>query len=214
MNYNDQILENKEFNFFKQLMYNLALSVCILLIGVLALVYCFGFQLFEVLSDSQAPSFYKTDMIIVKAQDEYEVGDILQFKNGATNVAHRCIGIYEVNKVKYFVCHGDNVESANPANGKKTVPWEQDAAFIKGILDEYGTLENLPLANNESPRDIQIVKEEQIIGSVVNHISNIGTLIKFIKEHYLLFITIVAGVWCVSTVAQNEIEIKKSRRLV
>ncbi len=46
MNYNDQILENKSFNFFKQLMYNLALSICIMLVGVLILVYGFKFALY------------------------------------------------------------------------------------------------------------------------------------------------------------------------
>lgn len=213
MNYNDQILENKEYNFIKQLMYNLALSICVLLIGVLISVYGFGFKLFEVLSNSQAPYFYKGDMVIVKAKDEYEVGDIVQFKTESFNVAHRCIGKFEDSGVTYFVCHGDNVASANPNSENRTAKWEEDSAFVQNLLDQYGTLENIP-HNVDKPRDIQIVAEQNIVGEVVNHISNIGYIITFVKEHYLLFITLVAGIWCVSTVIQIESEIKKSRRLL
>ena len=67
MNYSDQILENKAFNFFKQLTYNIALALCIMLVGVLVMVYGFGFKLYEVLSPSQAPYFTTGDMVIVKA---------------------------------------------------------------------------------------------------------------------------------------------------
>ena len=79
MNYSDEILENKSFNFFKQLMYNIVVAICIILAVCLILVYGFKFRPYEVLSNSQAPYFTVGDMVIVKGQDSYEVGDIIKF---------------------------------------------------------------------------------------------------------------------------------------
>ena len=211
MNYNDQILENKAFNLFKQLTYNLALSICILLVGVLVMVYGFGFKLFEVLSDSQAPYYVTGDMVIVKAQNKYEVGDILAFRQGESNVTHRLIATYEQGGTTYYVCHGDNVQSANPYSEDYIVAWESDSEYVTGLLKEHHTISNIP--KTQRPINIQIVEEKNITGIVVNHIANLGTIITFIKEHYLLVIAIVTGIWSVSSVSQNEIDMKKARRL-
>lgn len=213
MNYSDEILENKPFNFFKQLMYNMALSICIVLIGVLVMVYGFGFKLFEVLSNSQAPYFQKGDMVVVKEQNNYKVGDIIQFQDGPNNVSHRLIAIYtETNGTTYYICHGDNVQSANPASEEYIVSWKEDSKYIEQLLDNYGTLNNVPKA--EAPINIQKVTKNKIVGKVVNHIDNLGSIVAFTKTHYLLAIAIVAGIWCVSNVVQNEIDIKKNRRLL
>ena len=48
MNYKDDILENKAFNLFKQLIYNLALAICIMLVGVLVCTYGFNYELYVV----------------------------------------------------------------------------------------------------------------------------------------------------------------------
>jgi len=213
MNYNDEILENKAFNFFKQLMYNIALSICILLVGVLVMVYGFGLKLFEVLSNSQAPYFVKGDMVIVKAQDDYKIGDIIQFVQGANNVSHRLIATYQDGGKTIYVCHGDNNESANPNAGKDLVPWQEDSAYVQDLLDRYGTFSSIP-ASEKSPGNVQLVEKHQIGGKVVNHIDNVGSIVAFIKDHYLLVIALVAGVWCVSSVAQDEIELRKTRRLL
>ena len=213
MNYSDEILENKAFNFFKQLMYNIALSICILLVGVLITVYGFGFKLFEVLSNSQAPYFVRGDMVIVKAQEKYEVGDIVLFQHGMDNVSHRLIYIYKDSKgVEQYIFHGDNVQSANPTSTEFIVPWEEDSAYIDGLFKEYGSKENIP--STLQPKDVQIKTKNAIVGKVVNHIDNLGSMVKFVKEHYLLVIALVAGVWCVSTVIQNEIDNKKTRRIL
>ena len=211
MNYNDQILENKAFNFFKQLMYNIALSICVVLIGVLAMVYGFGFKLYEVMSGSEEPYLPVGCMAVVKAKDEYKVGDILTFRLGATTVTHRLIATYEKNGTTYYLCHGDNNESANPLSDKDKAPWEEDSKYVQDLLDahdgNYSAVKHLI-------RDTQDVPKADVIGSVVNHIDNLGTIITFIKGHYLLVIAIIAGIWCVSNMLQNEIEMKKARRLL
>lgn len=209
MNYNDQILENKPFNFFKQLVYNLALAICIMLVGVLIMVYGFKFRLYEVLSDSQAPEFVKGDMVIVKGQDEYKVGDIIKFDTSIA-VTHRLIGIKTENNVDYYICHGDNVQSVNPANGADTAKWTEDRDYIEGLINQGLSIEDI----KKSSQNIQVVKKSQIEGTVVAHIDNYGTYVKFIKEHYMLVIALVAGIWCISSTVQNEIDIKKARRLI
>ena len=209
MNYNDQILENKTFNFFKQLMYNIALALCIMLVGVLIMVYGFKIRLYEVLSDSQAPEFVKGDMVVVKPQEEYRIGDIIKFDT-KLSVTHRLIGIVEENGVTYYICHGDNVQSVNPVNGANTALWTEDAEFIKELQDEGYTLQEI----RNRAQNIQVVKKSEIEGTVINHIDNYGSYVRFIKEHYMLLIALVAGVWCISTTVQNEIDMKRSRRLV
>lgn len=209
MNYRDDILENKTFNFFKQLMYNIALAVCIMLVGVLIMVYGFKIGLYEVLSNSQAPYFVTGDMVVVKPQDEYKVGDILKFDNGAP-VTHRLIGMKTQNGVTYYICHGDNVKSANRENGLKIVSWEEDAEYVQSLINENKTI----TAIGNTLQDVQIIESHQIEGKVIGHIDNYGTYFKFIKSHYMLLIAIVAGIWCFSTTIQNEIDMKKCRRLM
>ena len=208
MNYNDQILENKPFNFFKQLMYNIAVAICIMLVGVLILVYGFKFRLYEVLSDSQAPEFVKGDMVIVKAQSEYKVGDIVKFDTSIP-VTHRLIAVIEENGTKHYVCHGDNVQSVNPANGADTALWTEDAAYIKELMDEGKTLAEIRTLT----QNVQITTIDQIEGTVIAHVDNYGTYFNFIQGHWGLLIALVAGVWCVSSVVQNELDIKRVRRL-
>ena len=209
MNYNDQILENKPFNFFKQLMYNIALSACIMLIGVLIMVYGFKFRLYEVLSDSQMPYFGKDDMVVVKAQKEYKVGDIIKFDT-TIPVTHRLIAIKTENNVDYYICHGDNVQSANPNNGAENAPWREDAQYIQSLIDDNKTLSEI----KSSSQNIQVVTLNQIEGEVVSHLNNYGTYFQFIKTHYMLIIALVAGIWCISSTVQNEIDMRKSRRLM
>lgn len=210
MNYNDQILENKPFNFFKQLMYNIALSICIMLVGVLIMVYGFKFRLYEVLSNSQMPYFGTGDMVVVKPQKEYKVGDIIKFDTNIP-VTHRLIATMEEGGVKYYICHGDNVQSANPSSSTYTVYWEEDAKYVQGLIDEGKTLNEIKsgLALN-----IQVVTLDKIGGEVIGHIDNYGTYFHFIQSHWGLLVALVAAVWCISSTIQNEIDMKRSRRLM
>ena len=55
---------------------------------------------------------------------------------------------------------------------------------------------------------------ESIEGKVVASLKNWGSYFNFVSEHKLLIIAIIVSIWCVSATAQNEIEMKKSRRLL
>jgi len=213
MNYSDQILENKAFNFFKQLMYNFAVAICIMLIGVLVLVYGFKFKLYEVKSDSQYPYYREFDMVVVKAQDEYKVGDIIKFDestNKTLPTTHRLIYILKDGGTIYYICHGDAVSNLDGSDAD--YKWEDDYNYIKGLVNN----KDYTLAQLEAKfgKDIQSPTLNQIEGKVVAWASNYGAYFTFIKEHYMLFIALVAGIWCISSVVQNEIDMKRNLRLL
>ena len=213
MKYNDEILENKAFNFFKQLMYNIALAICIMLVGVLAAVYLFGFRLYVVDSGSEEPYLPVDCMIVVKAQDSYKVGDIIKFDESSTKswpTTHRLIAIVKDSSgTDRYICHGDNVQNVDGSRHTSS-DWEDDRDYILNLIEQEKTFsEILELCEN-----IQTPTFAQIEGKVVNHIYNYGAYIRYIKTHYMLIVALVAGVWCINSVVQNEIDMKKCRRLI
>lgn len=202
MNYNDQILDNKAFKFAKQLIYNLAISICIILAVCLVFVYGFHYRPYNVITGSMEPVINVGDMVIVHSAKEYKVGDVLKFDehDGQLPTVHRIIAI----KDGVYVCHGDNTNySLNDGNENWT--WQQEAEIAA-----TKTLEELRGGNYQfvDTRDGDTVE-----GKVVAVVANYGTYINFISEHKVLFITIVLGLWCFTYVVQNEIEIRKARRL-
>ncbi len=213
MNYNDQILENKAFSFFKQLMYNIALAICIMLVGVLVLFWC-GFRFYSVESPSEQPHLMVGDMAIVKAQDEYKVNDLIKFDtstNGTLPTTHRLIAIMKDGSgVTHYICHGDNNYRNLDGSKNEDSDWKDDVAYINQLINEGKSYNEIV---TQFGGDIQTPTFEQIEGKVVNKISNYGTYFAFLKEHIWLFIALVAGIWCISSVVQNEIEMKKARRL-
>ena len=208
MNYSDQILENKAFNLFKQLMYNLAVAICIMLLGVLVLVYGFKFKLYNVESDSQAPFYVKGDMVVVKAQDSYEIGEILKFDHNGLPTTHRLIYIMQENGKTYYIFHGDAV---NELDGSEVdYKWEDDSAYVKNLVEK----EDYTISQLSKDATIQCHTFDKIEGKVVAWAKNYGAYFTFIKEHYMLFIALVAGIWCISSLVQNELEMKRSLRLL
>ncbi len=209
MNYSDEILENKSFNFFKQLMYNIVVAICIMLAVCLILVYGFKFRPYEVLSNSQAPYFTVGDMVIVKGQDSYEVGDIIKFDHNGVPTTHRLIAIKEYQGTTYYICHGDNVQNTD-GSYDHDYQWEIDRLAdmtYEEILN--GTDEN----DTKLVINVQIVTEADIEGKVVASLNNWGSYFSFINAHKLLIIAIIVSVWCVSATVQNELDIRRTRRL-
>ena len=209
MNYNDEILENKAFNIFKQVLFDIVLAICIMLAIALIFVYGFKFRPYEVLSDSMYPVFKTGDMVIVKAQDNYEVGDIIKYDLRGSAVTHRLIAVKEHNGGKYYITHGDNVQSPNVENGEDPVDdWKIDAQFFED--KEYS---DIVVNGTKQYPNIDVLEISDIEGKVVTSISNYGTYVNFIAEHKLLVIAMIIAIWCVCATVQNEIEMKKTRRI-
>lgn len=90
--------------------------IVLLVIFVLSIVYIkffsediiikpFGIVIFQVQSNSMAPTFYKNDIIVIKEEKEYKVGDIVTYKTTKGNlITHRIIEKYE----NVFYTKGDN----------------------------------------------------------------------------------------------------------
>lgn len=209
MKYSDQIIENKAFNFFKKLLFNIAISLIILMGVALILIYCFDFKFCKVLSGSQEPVFYAGDLTVAKPADEYRVGDIIMFDQTANKTfptSHRIIAIMESNGTTYYFCHGDAVESANPKDERLPAPWKDDRDYVLSQINEGKSLSQV----QKACRNVQVVNEKDVYGVVITHFSGLGRFFDFIKTKE--FIILLAGFVVVLYSVNNEIEMRKGWR--
>ena len=93
----------------------------------------FGYTFFEVISGSMSPSIEKWDLILVKLDTEYEVGDVVSFKSGDAYITHR---IVEKNDKTYITKGDANNTVDNPITedkiaGKVVKVFGNFAAWIK-----------------------------------------------------------------------------------
>ena len=206
MNYNDEILTNKMFNFVKKLLYNIIIAICVLLLVALILVYGFKFRPYQVLSNSMSPVFTDKDIVVVKAQKQYKVGDVIKYDLvGGFPVSHRLIAIVNNNGTTYYVTHGDALDHLD---GNKNVPlsqWQYDVDLAKDKT--YSELKDMNA-------ELDFLSASQIEGKVVTVLHNWGRYLNFISEHKFMFVAFVISIWCVLVTVQNEIEINKDRRLM
>ena len=82
----------------------------------------FGYTFFEIVSGSMSPTIEKGDMIFVKLDTDYKVGDIVSFKDNDSIITHRII---EKNN-NYYVTKGD-------ANNTADNPIKEDQIIGKTI---------------------------------------------------------------------------------
>ncbi len=93
----------------------------------------FGYAFFEVISGSMSPAIEKWDIIIVDLDADYEVGDIVSFKNGDSFITHRIVEI----KDNTYITKGDannTVDNPIPKDkiaGKVVKVFSSAAAWIK-----------------------------------------------------------------------------------
>lgn len=119
-----------------------------------------GAKQYEVLSDSMAPELWAGDKVTIEAQESYEVGDIICF-NAQYKIVHRVIGKLVEDGTTYYICHGDNNQSANPSSyGYAT--WQDDASYIQGLINQGKTVSQI----RDIAYSVQIITEEQIEGKV------------------------------------------------
>lgn len=109
MKYTSAIKDSKEYELAKNILYNLVLSIFItILISVLA-IYVFRLRLDVVLSDSMSPEFYKDDIVVVQAYNEYNEGDIIEYQldENSKPVTHRIVKKIGSGKGATFITKGD-----------------------------------------------------------------------------------------------------------
>lgn len=166
------------FTFAEQLLRNLIISGCAVIVVALLMAHFFNFANYVVLSNSMWPTIQKNDVVMVKKQQEYHVGDILQFydEESSLNIVHRLIGLTACGDQKVFICCGDNVLlSEQEINEfKKDEQWKNNVQFVENLKDEE--LKNMAY--------IQLVKPENVQGKVVFKLRFLGKIINFVKQNF------------------------------
>lgn len=72
--------------------------------------HIFGIYMFNIVSESMEPTFYKDDLVIVKRckMQELQKGDIITFKQDDRTISHRMIAITQEDGEFKFITKGDN----------------------------------------------------------------------------------------------------------
>ena len=74
--------------------------------------HIFGIYMFNIVSESMEPTFYKDDLVIVKRckMQELKKGDIITFKQDDRTISHRMIAITQEDGEFKFITKGDNID--------------------------------------------------------------------------------------------------------
>lgn len=204
MNYKE-LLKSKIFNFSKQLLCNLIYSICIVGLVALFIVHFFNYAIYDVFSNSQYPTIKQGDLVVVKYQPNYSVGDIVKFHDLQTGlpIVHRVISIKKSGLSTYFICHGDNVQSvANFVLQDEQIPyvlsWKKDSEFVENL-----TLEEI---KTKAKDVVQIVEVSKIEGKVVATLKGVGFVFRSLKKYCLHIVLSVFIVWKVGDLLMLNIE--------
>lgn len=134
MKYTSDMKEVKEFGIAKSFAYNLVLSIFLTLAVAVVAIYAFGLKLDVVLSDSMSPTFYKDDIVVIRAYDDYKVGDMIEFKLSATAnpVTHRVVSKTGSGKNAVYTTKGD----ANGKDALESVKASQVNGKVISIIED------------------------------------------------------------------------------
>lgn len=75
-----------------------------------------GIYMFNIVSESMEPTFYKDDLVVVRkcSEKELQKGDIITFKQDERIISHRIDGITKEKGELKFITKGDNNEVRDP----------------------------------------------------------------------------------------------------
>ena len=137
MRYTSDLKEVKEFGLAKSVLYNFVLSIFITLALAVIAIYAMGLRLDIVLSDSMSPVFFKDDMVIIRAFDDYKVGDIIEYQLSDVSkpVTHRIVAKEGVGKNAKFETQGDASGSS-----EKYIPFSAVKGKVIMIINNGGTI--------------------------------------------------------------------------
>lgn len=95
---------------------------CIILIGLIILfiinlilsfeenTHILGIYMFNIVSESMEPTFYKEDLVVVKKckLEDLKIGDIITFREEDRTISHRIVEITKEKEDVKFITKGDN----------------------------------------------------------------------------------------------------------
>ena len=100
---------------FFQIILNILLVLVFLVLGfaMYSYVNIFGYTFFEVGSGSMGDAIHISDMVVVKINSSYDVGDVITYYNDGDFITHRVVSIDD----DKIICRGDaNTSNDNPIN--------------------------------------------------------------------------------------------------
>ena len=111
---------NKKIIKFVILIVLIVLFLVNLMLSIEENTHIFGIYMFNIVSESMEPTFYKDDLAVVKSCDieELKTGDIITFKQEDRIISHRIVDITKEKEEKNFITKGDNneVEDIEPVD--------------------------------------------------------------------------------------------------
>ena len=87
-----------------------------------------GYSVFSVKTGSMAPAIKQNDVIVVKSQDYYEVGDIITYKEDKNYITHRIISV-----------RGHDIVTQGDANNAKDTSITDDMVIGK-VVKSYSNM--------------------------------------------------------------------------
>ena len=118
MEYNVEKISNKIKNkkITKKIL-KMILLICLIVLFIINLILSFeenthivGIYMFNIVSESMEPTFYKYDLVIVRKCKlaDLNIGDIITFKQDDRTISHRIAGVNKDGRIIKFITKGDN----------------------------------------------------------------------------------------------------------
>ena len=102
--------------------------------------HIFGIYMFQIISESMEPTFYKNDLVIVKSYpvEELKKGDIITFQQEDRVISHRIEEIFKKDENKQFITKGDN----NEVQDIEPVDTEDIYGKVVSVIPKIGKMVN------------------------------------------------------------------------
>ena len=97
---------------FKAIVSVLCLSFCIILLTFAVIFKINNYKILTVQSNSMNPQFSVGDVLFVKPQSEYALGDVVSYNHNGLIITHRIVEISDNN----YICVGDNAQTSQTIN--------------------------------------------------------------------------------------------------
>lgn len=131
-------------------------------------IYIYKVQLMVVTSNSMQPEFEFGDVLLAKSQEHYLVSDIISYKIESVLVTHRVAAIH--------VKNSGLIKDSN-----------YEPVLIKSDLIKNNNSDILFETKGDANKtsDLNLIKQNQIIGKVIFILPKLGYLVLFIKSKYM-----------------------------
>lgn len=117
-------------------------NICLALLITLVFAFATGFKFLNILTGSMTPTMPKDTVIIIKKIpiSQVEIGDVITFKMGDSNVTHRVVEINNSNRNTVLYTQGD---AAQNQGSRDTVTEDNFVGVVVFHIPYLGVLLNL-----------------------------------------------------------------------